>query len=146
VVRFSDFEWARKDSNLRPTDYEFFPLALGDLGGRFGSPAEFFRRRLFLAASEPGSQASPEKPCSTWPPGWDADVTPPQAMSRTVALLAGPHSANRRSLIALFGLFAIRLRDSGGGETYIRFGTDKIGADLVGGIALVLALRSTART
>jgi hypothetical protein len=44
-------------------------------------------------------------------------------------------------LIALFGLFAIRLRDSGGGDTYIRFGADKIGADLVGGIALVLALR-----
>jgi hypothetical protein len=29
--------------------------------------------------------------------------------------------------------------ESGGGDTYIRFGTNKIDADLVGGIALVLA-------
>jgi hypothetical protein len=40
---------------------------------------------------------------------------------------------------ALLGLFAIVYAgESGGGDTYIRFGTDKIDADLVGGIALVL--------
>jgi hypothetical protein len=38
------------------------------------------------------------------------------------------------------GLFAIVYEgESGGGDTYIRFGTNKIDADLVGGIALVLA-------
>jgi hypothetical protein len=57
-------------------------------------------------------------------------------MSRTAALLAGLILLIAGVLLALFGLFAIAYEgDSGGGDTYIRFGTDKIDADLVGGIA-----------
>jgi hypothetical protein len=64
-------------------------------------------------------------------------------MSRTAALLARLTLIIAGVLLAIFGLFAITYEgDSGEGDTYIRFGTDKIDADLVGGIALVVALLS----
>jgi hypothetical protein len=44
------------------------------------------------------------------------------------------------TLFGLFGLFGIAYSgDSGDGDTYIRVGEDKIDADLVGSLALLLA-------
>ena len=45
------------------------------------------------------------------------------------------------TLLGLYGLFAIVYSgDTHDGDTYIRFGDDKIDADIVGAIALLLAL------
>jgi drug/metabolite transporter (DMT)-like permease len=45
------------------------------------------------------------------------------------------------TLLGLIGLFFIAYSgDSGDGDTYIRFGDDKIDADIVGSLVLIVAL------
>jgi hypothetical protein len=63
-------------------------------------------------------------------------------MGRTLGLLIGLALLALGVLLALYGLFAILYGgDSGGsGDTYVKFDGHEIDADLVGAIALLVAL------
>jgi hypothetical protein len=59
---------------------------------------------------------------------------------RPLAVLLGVLLVVSGALIAIYGLFALLYRESGGGSTYVTFFGREIDAHLVGALALVVGL------